>query len=130
MHILQEGYGTWDGSIVNARNPARRDVHILHNAKQDGTPSYMVMQIEADNPGVWRKFCHQHPMTSHRSELTVCLAFHCHVAWHMSGGLYVNTISYPDEIQKIKLPSTVAQTCREWAAWTGENVVEQIDSGL
>ena len=58
MHILQEGYGTWDGSIVNARNPARRDVHILHNAKKDGevvTPSYMVMQIEADNPGVWRK---------------------------------------------------------------------------
>ena len=55
MHILQEGYGTWDGSIVNARNPARRDVHILHNAKQDGTPSYMVIQIEADNPGVWRK---------------------------------------------------------------------------
>ena len=60
MHILQEGYGTWDGSIVNARNPARRDVHILHNAHQDGTPSYMVMQIEADNPGVWRK-SHQSP---------------------------------------------------------------------
>jgi hypothetical protein len=48
----------------------------------------------------------------------------------MSGGLYVNTISYPDEIRKIKLPSTVAQTCREWAAWTGEIVVAQIDSGL
>jgi hypothetical protein len=48
----------------------------------------------------------------------------------MSGGLYVNTISYPDEIQKIKLPSTVAQTCRDWSAWTGQNVVEQIDSGL
>jgi hypothetical protein len=55
MHILAEGYGTWDGSIVNARNPARRDVHILHNAKPDNTPSYMVMQIEADNPGVWRE---------------------------------------------------------------------------
>jgi hypothetical protein len=55
MHILAEGYGTWDGSVVNARNPARRDVHILHNAQADGTPSYMVMQIEADNPGVWRK---------------------------------------------------------------------------
>jgi len=48
----------------------------------------------------------------------------------MSGGLYVNSISYPKEIQKIRLPSTVAQTCRAWAAWTGENVVEQIDSGL
>ena len=32
MHILQEGYGTWDGSIVNARNPARRDVHDLGRA--------------------------------------------------------------------------------------------------
>lgn len=59
MHILQEGYGKWDGSVANARNPARRDVHILHNAKPDGTPSYMVMQIEADNPGVWRKWPHQ-----------------------------------------------------------------------
>jgi len=61
MHILAEGYGTWDGNVVNPRNPARRDVHILHNAKQDGTPSYMVMQVEADNPGVWREYlptCH------------------------------------------------------------------------
>jgi hypothetical protein len=134
MHILQEGYGTWDGSIVNARNPARRDVHILHNAKKDGevvTPSYMVMQIEADNPGVWRK-SHLPPVVPKQQQPTNSsfLAFHCHVAWHMSGGLYVNTISYPDEIQKIKLPSTVAQTCRDWAAWTGGNVVEQIDSGL
>ena len=110
MHILQEGYGKWDGSIVNPQNPQRRDVHILHNSKPDGTPSYMVMQIEADNPGVW--------------------PFHCHVAWHMSGGLYVNAISYPDEIRKIRLPSTVAQTCRDWATWSGVNVVEQIDSGL
>lgn len=48
----------------------------------------------------------------------------------MSGGLYVNGISHPKEIKKIKLPSTVAQTCRDWVAWTGDNMVEQIDSGL
>lgn len=55
MHILAEGYGEWDGNVVNPQNPQRRDVHILHNAQPDGTPSYMVIQIEADNPGVWRK---------------------------------------------------------------------------
>lgn len=110
MHILAEGYGEWDGSIVNPQNPQRRDVHILHNAQSPTVPSYMVMQIEADNPGVW--------------------PFHCHVAWHMSGGLYVNAISYPKEIRKIRLPSTVAQTCRDWSAWSGENISEQIDSGL
>lgn len=56
MFILQEGYGTWDGTIVNPQNPQRRDVHLLYNAKPDDTPSYMVIQFEADNPGVWRKF--------------------------------------------------------------------------
>lgn len=130
MHVLAEGYGTWDGNVVNPQNPQRRDVHILHSAKPDGTPAYMVLQIEADNPGVWRMFHRRILMVQTRNDANACIAFHCHVAWHMSGGLYVNALSYPEEIRKIKLPSTVAQTCRDWAAWTGENVVEQIDSGL
>jgi hypothetical protein len=36
----------------------------------------------------------------------------------------------PDDIAKLDIPSSVAQTCRDWSAWTGDHVVNQIDSGL
>ena len=65
MYVLDEGLGEWDGStVVRAQNPQRRDVQLLQ------PKGYMVVQIDADNPGVW--------------------PFHCHIAWHVSGGLYVN----------------------------------------
>jgi len=110
-YILAEGYGTWDGSIINAQNPQRRDVHLLPNARDNGTtPSYVVFQLDMDNPGVW--------------------PFHCHIAWHVSGGLYVNVLEHPNDVRKIHIPSTVAHTCRDWSSWTGGHLVEQIDSGL
>ena len=64
MFVLAEGPGTWDGTVTNPQNPQRRDVQLL---QKEG---YIVVQIDADNPGVW--------------------PFHCHIAWHVSGGLYVN----------------------------------------
>ena len=65
MFVLSEGVGTWDGSsVVNGANPQRRDVQLLQ------PNGYLVVQIDADNPGVW--------------------PFHCHIAWHVSAGLYVN----------------------------------------
>lgn len=108
--VLDEGFGTWNGSIVNANNPIRRDVHILQKAQDFDVPSYSVLQYNLDNPGVW--------------------PFHCHVAWHVSAGLYVNLLERPDDIEKIDIPSSVAQTCRDWSVWSGNNVVAQIDSGL
>lgn len=66
MFVLSEGLGEWDGSVEDANNPQRRDVQLL----QPG--GYMVVQIDAANPGVW--------------------PFHCHIAWHVSGGLYVNIL--------------------------------------
>ena len=71
FYVLSESNGPWDGSIVHGANPQRRDVQLL----QPGTttvPSHMVIQIDADNPGVW--------------------PFHCHIAWHVSAGLYVNIL--------------------------------------
>ncbi|USW51556.1 Putative multicopper oxidase, type 1, multicopper oxidase, copper-binding, cupredoxin [Septoria linicola] len=109
--ILAEGFGKWDGSITNAHNPQRRDVHLLQNAASATEPSYLVIQIDADNPGVW--------------------PFHCHIAWHVSGGLYINILERPDDIKKdMEIPGIMAQTCRDWSAYTGRDVVEQIDSGL
>lgn len=69
MYVLSEGVGTWDGSVVNSGNPQRRDVQLL---QPDG---YMVVQYDSVNPGVW--------------------PFHCHIAWHVSGGLYINLMASP-----------------------------------
>lgn len=104
MFVISEGLGTWDGSIANGANPQRRDVQIV----QAG--GYLVLQFESDNPGAW--------------------PLHCHIAWHVSAGLYVTVVERPDDIAKLKIPAIMAQTCRDWAAFTNRTVVDQIDSGL
>ncbi|CZT03440.1 probable laccase precursor [Rhynchosporium agropyri] len=102
--VLAEGTGTWDGTVVNAANPQRRDVQIVRAG------GYLVIQINQDNPGTW--------------------PFHCHIAWHVSGGLYVTVIERPADIAKLPIPAIMAQSCRDWAAYTNTTVVDQIDSGL
>ena len=89
---------------MNQGNPQRRDVHLLP------ANGYLVLQWQSNNPGVW--------------------PFHCHIAWHVSGGLYANLLEQPAAIQKYNIPSTAYQTCRDWASWSGGEVVDQIDSGL
>jgi FtsP/CotA-like multicopper oxidase with cupredoxin domain len=70
--VLSEGLGDWDGTtIVNPTNPQRRDVQMIQPGSPTA-PSHLVIEINADNPGVW--------------------PFHCHIAWHVSAGLYVNII--------------------------------------
>ena len=122
MYVLASGFGEWDGKsgIVNPKNPLRRDTQLLGQGQFNGSttpenfflgvPSYVVLQYEQDNPGVW--------------------PFHCHVSWHAADGFVINLLERPDDIKKIPIPRSVSQTCREWAAWTGQNVVNEIDSGL
>jgi len=111
MYILATGTGMWDGTVTNPQNPQRRDVHLLPNAPSTTDPAYIVVQIDADNPGVW--------------------PFHCHIAWHVSAGLYINILERPNDIKKsMSIPSTAAQNCRDWASWTGTNIPDEIDSGL
>jgi hypothetical protein len=89
---------------VNPDNPQRRDVQLLQGF------GYIAIQIEADNPGSW--------------------PLHCHIAWHVSAGLYVTVLERPDDIANLNIPSIMAQTCRDWAAFTNTTIVDQIDSGL
>jgi hypothetical protein len=70
----------------------------------------VVLQIDQDNPGVW--------------------PFHCHIAWHVSAGLYVSILERPEDIKKMDIPGVMAQSCRDWSEFTGRAVVDQIDSGL
>jgi FtsP/CotA-like multicopper oxidase with cupredoxin domain len=104
MFLLAEGTGTWDGTIVNPSNPTRRDVQLLQPS------GYMVFQIDADNPGVW--------------------PFHCHIAWHVSGGLYVNMLERPDLITSLNISEAIKDTCVNWDAYTNSQAPDQIDSGL
>ncbi|MCJ1258523.1 hypothetical protein MMC24_006356 [Lignoscripta atroalba] len=105
MYILSAGEGPWDGTtIINPQNPQRRDVQNL------SPHGHLVMQFEADNPGVW--------------------PFHCHIAWHLSMGFYVNFLERPDDITQMQIPMVMAQTCTDWEAYSSKNVVLQIDDGV
>ena len=113
MYILTEGFGEYHDDALTAaqlRNPIRRDTQLLQAAADKNTPAYMVVQYDGGNPGVW--------------------PFHCHIAWHVSAGLYVNLVDSPGLIEGLRVPGAVRETCREWSEWTGENVPDQIDSGL
>jgi len=94
----------WNGTVVRPYNPQRRDVQIVPAG------GYMVISFETDNPGAW--------------------VFHCHVAWHVGTGLSATFLERPDRIRNYNIPNTVAQTCRDWWAYTNTTVVNQIDSGL
>ena len=55
--VLSEGPGDWDGTIINKQNPQRRYVQILQPGyfefPTSKTPSHLVIEYNADNPGVW-----------------------------------------------------------------------------
>ncbi|KAM0432248.1 hypothetical protein ACHAPT_004786 [Fusarium lateritium] len=105
MYVLHEGPGAWDGTIINKRNPQRRDVVQLQGG------GHLVVQFDAGgNPGVW--------------------PFHCHIAWHVSAGFLVQFLTNPDKVERMRIPNVVAETCRQWGSWTLSNIPAQIDSGL
>ena len=67
MFVMYVGPGLdWNGTIVRPENPQRRDVQTLPGF------STLVIDIDMDNPGVW--------------------PLHCHIAWHVSQGLYINIL--------------------------------------
>ncbi|TGO33302.1 hypothetical protein BHYA_0254g00180 [Botrytis hyacinthi] len=105
MQILHEGAGDWDGvTVTRQANPQRRDVQLVR------ANGHLVWQITTDNPGVW--------------------PFHCHIAWHVSGGLYANILERPDDIKNDAIATSALQTCTQWNAYTSTAVVDEIDSGL
>lgn len=72
---------------------------------------HFVLQYTANNPGVW--------------------PFHCHIAWHVSGGLYATFLERPKGIMKMTvIPATIAETCTAWDLYTSSNEPDQYDSGV
>lgn len=107
--IVAEGVGEWDG-IANLNNPMRRDTHILQPGDSSIGPGYMVIDFVTDNPGVW--------------------PLHCHLAWHVSAGLYVNILEHPDKISSMEIPENVYNTCRDWTGFQPTDLLPEIDSGV
>lgn len=112
FQVLSVGFGEWNGSIVRGANPARRDTQVMPPAL--GGPSHLVVQWERDNPGVW--------------------PLHCHLAWHLSAGLYLNVLEgrevLADGSGYRDIGRQVGETCGPWRIWERRNVVDTIDDGV
>lgn len=89
---------------MNVQNPQRRGVQLVR------ANGYMVMQYDLDNQGVW--------------------PFHCHIAWHVSGGVCAFLGEAGDYRGRTDLPLVMRQTCTDWMAYTNKVVVDQVDSGV
>jgi FtsP/CotA-like multicopper oxidase with cupredoxin domain len=110
FQVLATGRGTWDGTITNPRNPQRRDVQQIAAGGTVEQPTYIVLQWNQNNPGVW--------------------PFHCHIAWHLSGGMYINILERPADIPSLQIPQEYYDTCTAWKYWEQTHDADQIDSGV
>lgn len=98
MYLLSQGNGSWDGTVTSNPNPTRRDVYTLPAS------GHLVFSYNATNPGVW-------PM-------------HCHIAWHVGAGLFIQTVEQSGWIQDyMNIPPQFVEQCRNWWNYSGHNVV-------
>ena len=75
----QGNFGSAQASSLNFANPMRRDTVMLQGGAGPGQPTgYTVIGFETNNPGAW--------------------LMHCHIAWHLDGGLALQFIERPDDI--------------------------------
>ncbi|KAI0398570.1 multicopper oxidase [Xylariaceae sp. FL0594] len=96
-----------DLGTLNFNNPVRRDVTMLPAL------GYLVIAFQTDNPGNW--------------------LFHCHIAWHVSGGLSMAFVEQPSaQLTTFSTAEVQAyeQVCADWNAYWPNSPYSQIDSGL
>ncbi|KAF2397368.1 lcc1, laccase [Trichodelitschia bisporula] len=106
FYVVADGTGSGTGVALNLQNPIRRDTHTVANG------GYIVIAFNSDNPGAW--------------------LLHCHIPFHISGGLGVQFIERPTEvIGALGDLSGFNDGCKTWTAF--ENSIpgfSQGDSGL
>ncbi|KAF3015102.1 Laccase-1 [Neopestalotiopsis sp. 37M] len=91
-------------STLSYDNPTRRDVTMLPGF------GYIVIAFKADNPGNW--------------------IFHCHIAWHVSGGLSADFMERRDEQVALISDGDLKAYNDNCAAWNAYSAPPKIDSGL
>ncbi|KIW99467.1 uncharacterized protein Z518_11206 [Rhinocladiella mackenziei CBS 650.93] len=80
--VLGTGIGNFTSDSVNSlnfNNPMRRDTVMLRGSPGVGQPAgWTVIGFETNNPGAW--------------------LMHCHITWHVDGGLALQFVERPDDI--------------------------------
>lgn len=107
--VLGHGSGAFTTSLsptLDYFNPVRRDVTMLPGS------GYIVLAFKADNPGNW--------------------LFHCHIAWHVSGGLSADFMERRSEQLALISAADLAAYNANCAAWNkfSPTAPPKIDSGL
>ncbi|KAI1859035.1 hypothetical protein JX265_010512 [Neoarthrinium moseri] len=105
--ILGHGSGTFNTGLSSSLqwdNPGRRDVTMLPGN------GWLVVAFRADNPGNW--------------------LFHCHIAWHVSGGLSADFMERRDEQLAFINDADLAAFNENCEAWRASGAPPKIDSGL
>ncbi|KAI1189730.1 laccase [Nemania serpens] len=96
-----------DKATLKGTNATRRDVTMLP------ANGWLVLAFQADNPGNW--------------------LFHCHIAWHVSGGLAVDFLERVSE-QKAQISgadaAAFADNCAAWRTYFDNSGLVKIDSGV
>jgi FtsP/CotA-like multicopper oxidase with cupredoxin domain len=103
--VLAQGNGTFDGTL-SLNNPVRRDTATLPAA------GHLVLAFPADNPGAW--------------------LMHCHIPFHISGGLGLQFLERRSDILKtVGSLSQFDKQCKQWTKYTKSSAyVAKDDSGL
>ncbi|KAK4148794.1 laccase [Chaetomidium leptoderma] len=98
---------TTDLPRLRGSNPVRRDVTMLPPR------GWLLLAFKTTNPGAW--------------------LFHCHIAWHVSGGLSVQFLERPNDLRQRLTAADKAdfnRVCNAWRAYWPTNPFPKIDSGL
>ncbi|KAK4249145.1 extracellular laccase [Corynascus novoguineensis] len=97
-----------DRGRLSGDNPTRRDVAMVP------ARGWLLIAFKTDNPGAW--------------------LFHCHIAWHVSGGLSVTFLERPndlrDAVEGTADEQELNRVCEEWREYWPTNPYPKIDSGL
>lgn len=99
--LLGQGAGNFDSTLFNTLNfdnPPRRDTAMLVGS------GYTVIGFETDNPGAW--------------------LMHCHIVWHVDGGLAMQFIERQDKIPAAQWTQTAAfqDQCDAYEAFNAEGL--------
>jgi FtsP/CotA-like multicopper oxidase with cupredoxin domain len=98
---------TTDLALLRGTNPTRRDVTMLP------ARGWVLIAFKTNNPGAW--------------------LMHCHIAWHVSGGLSVDFLERPADF-KAQIPladkNAFNNNCAAWRTYWATAPFPKIDSGL
>nr|ALR81978.1 laccase [Scleromitrula shiraiana] len=110
FYVLGTGVGvfnqTTDTPNLDYDNPTRRDVAMLPAG------GWLAVAFQTDNPGAW--------------------LMHCHIAWHISGGLGNQFLETKEKINSVNpISPALTETCNNWNAYyPAKAVYIKEDSGL